>query len=155
VLAACGSSATPPPAATPTTASACPAVSVAPVSWPGIVPEDLPKPPGAVLTGETVQNHVVYLRFTTSSSLREGLVFLLRELPKAGYTIGRGDAEVTEADVPFTNPAVLAAIRLMAAGRCSTSWTLAVARREPTATLQPGNLIPHTLPPGASPLPFG
>ncbi|HVU71905.1 MAG TPA: hypothetical protein VHE83_02985 [Mycobacteriales bacterium] len=155
-LTACGSSTQAPPAVTPTLASACPTVSVAPVDWPKILPADLPKPPGAVLTGETVQNNVVYLRFNTSSSLREGLLYMLRELPKAGYTIGRGDAEVTEADVPFTNPAVIAALRLTVAGTCATSWILAVGRRAAsTGVLQPNSLIPHTVPAGASPLPFG
>lgn len=156
-LTACGSGSPSTAAPTPTPAASCPAARTAPVSWPGIVPTDLPKPPTAVMTGETVQDKIVYLRFTTSTSLREGLLFVLRELPRAGYTIGRGDAEVTEADVPFTGPTILAAMRLTANGRCSTTWILAVARRTtPTGNvLQPGSLIPHTTPVSASPLPFG
>ena len=154
---ACGSSSAPSRTAVPTPTPTCPTTTTAPVSWPRIVPTDLPKPPTAVMTGEQAQNNVVYLRFTTSTSLRDGLLFVLRELPKAGYTVGRGDAEVTEADVPFTGPTILAAMRLTSNGRCSTSWTLAVARRSaPTANvLQPNALIPHTTPASASPLPFG
>ena len=41
------------------------------------------------------------VRLTTGLSLREGVLFALRELPQAGFAIGRGDVERAEADVPF------------------------------------------------------
>lgn len=147
-LTACGSSkaAAPSAAAPAATTAACPSVSTPPVRWPGIVPSDLPKPAGAVLTSESVQNNVVYLRFTTSTSLREGLLFMLQQLPKAGYTLGRGDSEATEADLPFSNAAIIGALRLTVDGPCATSWILAVSRHTSTGVTEPDQLIPHTPP---------
>jgi hypothetical protein len=117
----------------------------------------LPKPPTAVLAGETIQSGVVSLRFTTSTSLRAGVLFVVNELPRAGYALSRGDAEAGEADAPFTGPTVVGALRLTRVGPCKTNWILAIVPRSRLngASPNPGALIPHVTDPEASPLPFG
>lgn len=93
------------------------------------------------------------LRFTTAMSLRDAVIFLLKHYPAAGYVLGRGDAEINEADAPFIRGTVHGTTRLSRIGPCTTTWLVATVT-QPGAVL--GNvpqLAPHTA--SASPLPFG
>ena len=145
----------PEPSTTPAvaTASSCPDPKPAkPAVWPPEVPDDIPKPANAVIEKvEKTSSGVTVVRFSTESSLREGVLYVVKEFPKAGYTLGRGDAEVTEADAPFQKGSLRGLVRMLAQEQCRTLWLLAIGREgggpAPFAPRSPGA--------GASPLPFG
>lgn len=147
----------PSPAATRTTASpsGCPAPAGTELTWPTAVPADLPKPPGA--SGAEVESRtdgLTVVTFSTPISIRESVLFLIDAMPKAGYTLARGDAESTEADAPFVKGDLRGVMRMIAVQPCRTDWLMAVARA--TAGAAPGAGTPLLPPrPNASPLPFG
>jgi hypothetical protein len=159
-----GPSAQPSAAASPTasvevaaptaSASACAAAS-ADFSWPDQVPDDLPAPPGATLTEvQERDGGMTLVTFTTPISIRESVLFLLEEMPAAGYTLGRGDAESNEADVPFIKGDLRGVLRMIAVEQCRTDWLLALAATAPDGEPPAGApLLPPR--PDASPLPFG
>jgi hypothetical protein len=160
-LSGCGGSSAPttapqPTAPVPTTPAACPQPSdPKPVEWPSTVPADLPKPPNATIDdAETAQDGVRIVKFTTPQSLREAVLFVVRELPKAGYVLGRGDAEAAEADAPFVHNDIRGLLRMIVAGNCRTQWLLATVDTSSPAGGSP--LLPAHTPSGSSsPLPFG
>jgi hypothetical protein len=124
-------------------------------AWPKPVPPDLPKLPGATL-GETKQTKdgLTIVRFSTASSLRDGVLFIVRNLPPAGFVLGRGDAEPAEADAPFNKGDLRGVLRGVAREACATEWLLAVTRGRPGGGT--GNpLLPSHTGPSPSPLPFG
>ncbi len=143
-------------APTTTTPSPCPPPTAGMTSWPSGVPRGLPVPPGAKLSDDkTVTGGVRVIRFSTPTSLRESVLFVVREVPRAGFVLGRGDAEATEADAPFVRGNVRGAFR-MAVGSldttCRTEWLLAFA----SVTRSGTPLLPFRSPSGSpSPLPFG
>ena len=123
------------------------------LAWPADVPSDLPKPPAAVLgTVKTAAGGLTLVRFTTAASLQEGVLFVVKEVQKAGYTLGRGDAEPSEADAPFGKGDVRGIYRMISRGGCSTDWLLAVTR-ESTQGNSP--LLPRRTTASPTPLPFG
>jgi hypothetical protein len=116
-------------------------------------------PPGPA-DGGPVGGHVrsepgglTLVRFSTSQSIRDGVVFLINELPPAGYTLARGDAEASEADAPFVKGDIRGVMRIVATGPCETDWLLALADAEGGAATGGTPLLPPA--PDASPLPFG
>ena len=150
-------SAAPSPSA-PTTAApsgppACPIPPAAELTWPDPVPSDLPVPPGASLSDvEDRTDGLTVVKFTTPISIRDGVLFLIEQMPAAGYTLARGDAENTEADAPFVKGELRGVMRMIAVERCRTDWLMALATSTPG--VQPGTpLLPPR--PNASPLPFG
>lgn len=146
-----------PPSRTPSpTPSPCPPPSGGLAAWPAGFPTDLPRPPGAKVSSKVrVTNGVRVVQLETPTSLRESVLFIVRELPKAGYVLGRGDAEPREADAPFVKGTIRGAIRLGLAAQCRTLWVVAVV----DLATRPGNTSPllPTYHPSASPspLPFG
>lgn len=152
---ACGSgdAGTAAPTAVQTTVAAgCPAKSGT-FAWPADVPGELPKPPGASYKLTARKGGLTSVRFSSPTSLRESLLFLLRELPKSGYTMGRGDAEPAEADVPFGRGDVIGIYKMVILGPCSTDWLMAVGHRN---QLGGSPILPTAKPgPSSSPLPFG
>lgn len=166
LLAGCGGSSSPvaatspapaSPAAAPSpSASPCPATA-ATQAWPKSVPSALPVPPTSAMGKETrTKEGLTVLRFSTSQSLRDGVLFLVKELQPAGFTLGRGDAEPTEADVPFTRGQLRGLMKMIAVEPCQTQWVLALQSRQsvvPAATLPP--LLPRYTSASPSPLPFG
>jgi hypothetical protein len=125
----------PTPSASPVAAPALPSCRPAaskPYTWPKPVPADLPKLPGATL-GETKQTKdgLTIVRFSTRTSLRDGVLFIVRNLPPAGYVLGRGDAEPTEADAPFNKGDLRGVLRGVSREVCATEWLLAVTRGRP------------------------
>jgi hypothetical protein len=136
--------------------AACPVPSGAKEPrWPSTVPADMPKPAHATITDSTTTSDGVHItKFTTPSSLRDGVLFIVGKFPKAGYVLGRGDAEVTEADAPFVHGDVRGLVRLLATQPCSTLWLVATARSNAPGGSSP--LLPSRSPSGSpSPLPFG
>ena len=115
------------------TASPCPRVTTALPDWPRGIPADIPRPPGMhiVKTG-TASQHAVTVFIDTALSLRESQLLLVREVPKAGYVLGRGDTEEDEADISFrkiaSGHAISAAIKVTAVAACRTTWYVVVAR---------------------------
>ena len=161
VLAGCSSETPvePAPAAPAATAAApavstpapCPTGGATTLTWPVSVPSELPTPPTARLTDvQDKADGLTVVTFTTSTSLREGVLFLVKDLPAAGFTLSRGDAENTEADVPFVKGSRRGIMRMIRVEPCRTDWLMAVTTAAPVT----GNPL---LPPraGASPLPFG
>jgi len=149
---------TPPPQRT-FSASPCPTPSVAKrTQWPAAVPADLPKPPNATVTENTTTSDGVHItKFTTPMSLRESVLFVVGKLPKAGYVLGRGDAEVTEADAPFVHNSTdtRGLVRMLATQPCTTLWLLATVKANSSPT-GGSPLLPTHSPSGSpSPLPFG
>jgi len=154
---ACGSgdpgSAAPTPTAVQTTAPVgCPA-GTGTFAWPADVPKELPQPAGASYKVTVRKSGLTSVRFSSPTSLRESLLLVLRELPKRGFTMGRGDAEPAEADVPFGRGDVIGIYKMIVLGPCSTDWLLAVGRKNQLG----GSPILPTIKPGpsSSPLPFG
>jgi hypothetical protein len=150
-------SARPGPTATAPAPSRSPLPTCAPAkptkySWPKQIPQDLPKIPGAVIeSSKQTTDGLFIVLFSTDASLRDGVLFIVSKLPAAGFNLGRGDAEQTEADAPFNKGDVRGVLRGAAVGLCQTKWVLAVARNRGTGT----PLLPSHTGPSPSPLPFG
>ena len=145
------------------TAVATPPVPVEPTcdaaptdaSWPAGVPSDLPVPPTAEIgTVQKSPDGLTLVRFTTSQSVRQGVVFLATALQPAGYTLGRGDAEAIEADVPFSKGDLRGLLKMIAEAPCRTQWILAL-QTEPAASATTAPLLPPVTGASPSPLPFG
>ncbi len=119
------------------------------------MPKDLPRPANATIVGKpSVTNDVHILRFTTQTSLRDSVLFVVDKLPKAGYVLGRGDAEAAEADAPFVHGTIRGLMRLLELGQCRTEWLLATV--DVSSTIGNSPLLPPHTPSGSpSPLPFG
>ena len=162
-LTACGGSSSPEsstsvaPVVRPTTPPTCPTPSTSkPTKWPVQVPHDLPKPANAIIQGKplTTSDGVRIVKFATPTSLRESVLFVVRKLPKAGYVLGRGDAEATEADAPFIHGNIRGLVRMLELGPCQTLWLFASVDASSPNTNSP-LLTPHTPTGSPSPLPFG
>jgi hypothetical protein len=142
--------------ATPTAPAPC-ATPAHPkqTKWPASVPSDLPKPANATIQQQTTASDGVHiLKFSTPTSLRESVIFVVDKLPKAGYVLGRGDAEAAEADAPFIHGNIRGLVRMLETAPCQTLWLLATV----DTSQQTGNsplLTPHSPSGSPSPLPFG
>ena len=139
----------------PTTPAPCPTpAKTKPAKWPVQVPHDLPKPPDATIQDQqTASDGVHIVKFSTPSSLRESVLFVVRKLPKAGYVLGRGDAEAAEADAPFVHGETRGLVRMLEVGTCQTLWLLATV--DASSQSNSPLLTPHTPSGSPSPLPFG
>lgn len=136
----------PPPCATP--------AHPTPTKWPAQVPADLPKPSNAKIESQTTASDGVHIvKFTTPTSLRDSVLFVVHKLPKAGYVLGRGDAEATEADAPFVHGNIRGLVRMLGVAPCQTLWLLATV--DSTSAGNSPLLAPHTPTASPSPLPFG
>lgn len=70
---------------------------------PAGVPEQLPLPPGLVLTdAQRVSPGQFVLRGVVRGDLDGVAAFFERRLPERGFTVGIGDAEAHEKEAPFT-----------------------------------------------------
>jgi hypothetical protein len=136
------------------TVSPCPAVKTKPFAWPAEVPKDLPQPPQATFDTTTrTPEGLTIVRFSTANSLQQAVLFVVREVQKAGFTLGRGDAEPAEADAPFGRGDLRGVYKMLANQPCRTDWLVAVTRTRPTGT---SPLLPTpSRGPSSSPLPFG
>ena len=108
-----------------------------------------------VIDASTTKDGIQILKFTTPTSLRQVVLFIVDRYPKAGYVLGRGDAEATEADAPFVKNGLRGLTRIAALESCKTLWLIAS-----TATATNGNgtsplLSPHPTSSQTSALPFG
>jgi hypothetical protein len=159
LLSACGGSdgggATAQPTLQPApTQSPCPAVKTKRFAWPNEVPADLPQPPSATFESTThTPEGLTIVRFSTAQSLQTAVLFVVREVQKAGFTLGRGDAEPAEADAPFGRGDLRGVYKMLAHAQCRTDWLVAVTHARPTGT---SPILPTaSRGPSSSPLPFG
>lgn len=136
------------------TLSPCPKVRTKPFAWPNEVPADLPQPPSATFQGTNrTPEGLTIVRFSTAQSLQEAVLFVVREVQKAGFTLGRGDAEPAEADAPFGRGDLRGVYKMLANADCRTDWLVAVTRVRPGGT---SPLLPSaSRGPSSKPLPFG
>lgn len=135
--------------------SACPTSSTPGASFPQGLSSRLPHPTAAQ-SAHYVPTHVhgvKLLEFTTQMSLRDAVIFVLKQYPSNGWALGRGDSEQHEADVPFAQGAVHGTTRLTGLAACTTRWLVATVVNYGNGNL--GNvpqLAPHTA--TSSALPF-
>ncbi|GAC1445219.1 MAG: hypothetical protein NVSMB55_25070 [Mycobacteriales bacterium] len=141
------------PLPSPSTLPSCAPSHVKPSRWPAGIPAELPTLPGTTIrSNKKTADGLQIVQFSTATSLRDGVIFIVRKVPSAGFTLGRGDAEPTEADAPFARGELQGTFRGAATGVCQTTWILAVLpRRQGVGT----PLLPAHTGPSPSPLPFG
>jgi hypothetical protein len=162
-LTGCTGGSHPQPAAAPTqsvyTPPPCPTPAAGkPPAWPRFLPTDLPKPAGAAIQPggvSTTSDGVHIVKFTTPTSLRDSVLFIVNSYPKAGYALGRGDAEATEADAPFIHGEIRGVTRVSMLEQCKTLWLTATVNVNDTQLGQTPIIPPHTPSSSPSPLPFG
>ncbi len=131
----------------------CPPPQRTTPQWPADVPDVIPRPEGVTIQKvDRTKGNVTQVRFTAPMSLRESVLYIVDRYPKAGFTLGRGDAEATEADAPFQRgEALRGLVRVFVTPKdCETLWLLAVVRNA-NAPYD----ITYTPPPSSTPLPFG
>lgn len=162
VLAACTGETSGPPAAGPTgqpkptaqPTNECPVPPPSKETWPREVPPIVPMAPGLKIEKvDRSKGNVVQVRATVPMSISDSVRYLVREFPKAGFTLGRGDAERSEVDAPFQRgEALRGLVRVFALPNqlCQTLWLYAVVQN----TNAPYD-ISYTPPPSSTPLPFG
>ena len=120
------------------------------------VPFDLPMPDNiTVLDATTTKDGIQVVKFTTPTTLRQTVLFIVDRYPKAGYVLGRGDAEATEADAPFVKNKVRGLTRVASLEACKTLWLVATAATAKTPTGTSPLLSPHPTSSQTSSLPFG
>ena len=105
--------------------------------WPDSYPADLPQPPGAGAPTTRSQAGLVLTSFTTDSSLHQSVVSIVGLLTSAGYELGRGDSESSEAEAPFAKGGLRGVMKMRSVGPCRTSWLVAVTRTPLGATATP------------------
>ena len=120
------------------------------------VPFGLPLPENITPVDTTkTADGIQVVKFTTPTSLRDAVIFMVDRYPKAGYAIGRGDAEATEADAPFVKASLRGLTRVASLQTCQTLWLIASV----ATSGGPGNtsplLSPHPTSSQTSALPFG
>lgn len=96
-------------------------------SWPSIVPSGLPRPDGMHVVSVQRKPNVV-IRFTVPQDFHATVRYLLDAIPAAGFTLGTGDSEAEEADIPLSRGAEHASIKVNDAGNCQTDGLLALTR---------------------------
>jgi len=128
-------------------------------NWPAFLPSDLPRPKNATIMKNgvsTTSDGVHIVRFTTPSSLRESVLFIVNKYRAAGYTLGRGDAEATEADAPFVHGQIRGVTRLSRLAECQTLWLTATVNVKSNLGTTTPLISPRPTTSGSpSPLPFG
>ena len=94
-------SASPSTSAGASSSTGCPSSSATPAAWGSDVPADLPRLAGMEVTGGDETAGVQHVTFTAPSSFSDAVAFYLQQLPAAGFRLGTGDSEESEADIPF------------------------------------------------------
>jgi hypothetical protein len=139
------------PSAAATTAPTSPALAKALRN----VPFDLPMPDNITpLDSTKTADGIQVVKFTTPTTLRAAVIFMVDRYPKAGYVLGRGDAEATEADAPFVKNKVRGLTRVASLETCKTLWLVATVATSGSTGTSP-LLSPHPTSSQTSALPFG
>jgi len=111
-------------AATP---AACPQPTGPAVPWPDGVPAGVPLPAGSTIDSAATDNGIQRIGFHLPLSFRESVLLYLSDLPDNGFTIGTGDSESEEADIPFSGKGVELSLKVRALpDPCQTEGVLVV-----------------------------
>jgi hypothetical protein len=86
----------------------------------------MPAPDGLHIESVQQKPNMV-IRFSVPDDFHNTVRYLLEALPKAGFTLGTGDSESEEADIPFSRGDVHATMKINDTGHCVTGGLLAVA----------------------------
>jgi hypothetical protein len=98
------------------------------VALPAGFPRSLPLPEGTVLTRHhRTSDGFIVVEGLEPLELHDAALFLLREIPKAGYRLARGETEGDEAETEFFGRGVSGHIRLHALPACEAATKLAIA----------------------------
>ena len=83
--------------------TACPSPAATDAAWSDGVPDEVPLPDGSEMTAsdDDAATGVQHVYFSVPMSFTDSVRFYLSELPRAGFTLGTGDSEESEADIPF------------------------------------------------------
>jgi hypothetical protein len=97
------------------------------IGRPGTLPASFPLADGTVLTAaRRVPTGFAHVEGVQPLGVRDAAAFLLRELPRAGYVLGRGDSELNEADTGFRGHGVTGHVRVHALPGCSDAVLLVI-----------------------------
>ena len=119
------------------------------------LPFDLPLPANmTIVDSQVTTDGIRVVKFTTPTSIRDAVIFIVGKYPKAGYVLGRGDAEATEADAPFVHGQLRGLTRVAALQSCQTLWLVASTNATNGGGTSPV-LSPHPTSSQTSALPFG
>lgn len=102
----------------------CPAAGAG-QAWPKDVPTAMPVPPGLKIVSVQRQPNVV-VRFTVPQDFHATVRYLLGALPNAGFTLGTGDSEAEEADIPVSRGTEHASFKVNDQATCVTGGILAL-----------------------------
>jgi hypothetical protein len=120
------------------------------------IPFGLPMPDNITpVDTTTTTGGIQVVKFTTATSLRDSVIFIVSRYPKAGYVIGRGDAEATEADAPFVKATLRGLSRVASLETCKTLWLIASVGTNGNSGVTSPLLSPHPTSSQTSALPFG
>jgi hypothetical protein len=120
------------------------------------VPFDLPMPDNISVVDVTkTSDGIQVVKFTTPTSMRDTVLFIVDKYPKAGYVLGRGDAEATEADAPFVKGRLRGLTRVASLNQCQTLWLVATIATSGSNGGTSPLLSPHPTSSQTSALPFG
>jgi hypothetical protein len=105
-----------------------------PVDFPSHFAPNFPYPPGLRLfIARNLNNDPNYIQLVGYAplSIKNSIDFMLNEVPKAGYTLGRGDSEPGEAEVTFSGYGWRGGFRASAVNQCEgvTEWLVVVVKR--------------------------
>jgi hypothetical protein len=89
----------------------------------------LPLPTGSVLVARRVQYGYTIVRGYVPGAINPGRDFLVSRLPAAGYRLGAGDSEATEAEAVFTGHGVRGKFKLNTVTGCPGALTIQIAVR--------------------------
>ena len=87
----------------------------------------LPLPDGSVLVARRAQYGYTIVRGYVPGAINPGRDFLVSRLPAAGYRLGAGDAEATEAEALFTGHGVRGKFKLNTITGCPGALTIQLA----------------------------
>jgi hypothetical protein len=90
----------------------------------------LPLPAGSVLVARRVQYGYSIVRGYVPGAINPGRDFLVSRLPAAGYRLGAGDAEATEAEALFTGHGVRGKFKLNTITGCPGALTIQLAAKK-------------------------
>jgi hypothetical protein len=107
------------------------------IATPAATPENFAPnlfPPGLKLfQARTLENQANYLQVVGYAplTLQDSVRFILDKYPKAGYTLGRGDSERTEAEATFSGNGWRGGFRINSLLNCpnATQWMIVVLKQ--------------------------
>jgi hypothetical protein len=118
--------------ATTRTADNCPTGGGSDLAWPRGVPAGVPLPAGSSIDSNTSVSGIQRVQFELTMSFGDSVRYYLAQLPRHGFTLGAGDSEAAEADIPFQNDSRELSLKLGGlADPCQTEGVLIVGPAKP------------------------